>query len=942
MDGTGDFVVCLHSVLQATLLAPCGKSTYSWIMNTTCRTLLASILICLLVANSLFAIDGTSSSYAGRVKTSTERFEIIYEPQDEWAARELVQFADEVYDELSGLLDHAPKRKIPVILTSRPADANGFFSPFPPKVTMHITSPANRFLGSRTAGWMRSLFTHELTHYIHLTSPVGPAKFLTPIFGPDVPAMNTLLMPGWWVEGITTYTESTYSAGGRGNSPTFAFTYRAPLYEDEMWSLSQGAYNSLNPPIGRIYTTGYLMVDHLYHTYGEAAFVEINKKYAAWPFFGMKPAFGKVTGKKPSEVFEDALAAVGQEIESMEAGPLFSPDTIGDFEIPKETAIGLVGQAHTPDEGDHLVRYGTDIEPLVHFAVNGRGNSTIAKDGSHAYITFFHTEPNTRESTPLAPVGFSDLYRYDFGSDTFHALTNGKKLTQPAVSNDGTRVVAIEAVQERYRLVVHDVATQKLRVLYEHPEGSIYQPSFSPDGNSVVAIEILDGKSTLLLVDMDGSARELWPHGDVEMHHPTFIDDHTIWFSADFDGILSLYETSPEGGSIHRILRDPIGIVGAEKVGDSVIYGTYTANGYALREVGSDRLEQVPMDIPTIEDTPHILVLPEESVASSRYFDLPRFNVWLPFTMDIPEFIPGATALFKSLLGTQVLQISGGYHIADALPILSVTYKYAPGPFSILFQGNVNEEVSADKRQQSVMGGLSIPIWRTSSPTGNKSLALSLATRANFPSDTSSVVVNALANFDSRGISAPKAYYGSTIASVSAGVGTRYRFDDHDTAMLAMFGLRGQVPLWNTHQVLRFDIDGGTSLTGGLIEGLNPIGFKRQNKYGTASALVTARYRIPFGIIDQPIPFGGLIGAGMTIYGQTLVHAIDGNFIWEEDVYLGVETTASMAIGAAFTLNATGTIALSIDHPVPTPLFSLSFTNLFGADYESITRISAR
>lgn len=198
------------------------------------RDVTKNLVVLTLLLLGLFAplVASSDLPYEGRREILTDRFQIIFEPQDAWAAQRIASFSDTVYENLTSLLEHAPKKRIPVILVSRNATANGLYSAFPPKITLYITSPAQRFLGSRTADWLHSLFVHELTHYIHLTSPVGPAKFLTPIFGPDVPAMNGLLMPGWWIEGLTTYTESTRSEGGRGDSPLFALTYRAPLYED--------------------------------------------------------------------------------------------------------------------------------------------------------------------------------------------------------------------------------------------------------------------------------------------------------------------------------------------------------------------------------------------------------------------------------------------------------------------------------------------------------------------------------------------------------------------------------------------------------------------------------------------------------------------------------------------------------------------------------------
>ena len=211
----------------------------------------------------ILLILSCSLSAASYQQIETEHTRIIFEEEDVAYAQHVSVFADEVFEELASFLLHTPSVKVPVIITSNTAFANGYYINFPSAVYLYVTSPEDRFLGSRTQDWLKSLFIHELTHYIHLTAPVGPAKFLR-FLGPGVTAMSTVFMPGWWIEGITTYAETAFvEHGGRGDSLKFARIYQASLAQDSLWSLSQGAYNGPFNPSNRIYVTGYLMVDYL-------------------------------------------------------------------------------------------------------------------------------------------------------------------------------------------------------------------------------------------------------------------------------------------------------------------------------------------------------------------------------------------------------------------------------------------------------------------------------------------------------------------------------------------------------------------------------------------------------------------------------------------------------------------------------------------------------
>lgn len=912
-----------------------------------CRRIkLVLSLVLLLVSTSVWSSQ--ELPYQGRMKIETDRFSIIFEPQDAWAAKEITTFADAVFQDLTVLLDHVPSRKIPVVITSRPVQANGYFSPFPAKVILYITSPANRFIGSRTSSWLRTLFSHELTHYIHLTAPVGPAKFLTPIFGPDVPAMNTLLMPGWWVEGITTYMESTLGHGGRGNSPTFALTYEAPLLEESMWSLSKGSYNSLNPPRGRIYTTGYLMVEQVYDMYGKEAFVDINRRFAAWPFFGMDPAFKKVTGKTASEVYAEALSKAERILtKDKKTQPLFSPNRIGDYYLPHVTDMGLVGQTNTPFEGGQLVLYNTGegtITPVAEFPTNGADNSAITKSGSHAYISFLWNDTTAKESINLATPSYSDLYRYDTETGKYRRITTKERLTHPAISPDGQKLVAIESIEDRWRLVSVDIVTGKITTLYEHPTGSVYQPSFSVNGESIVAVEIVSGRATLIIIDSFGKASALLPHSEAEYHNPRFIDENTIWFASDMEDRLALYEKDMQTDQVFRLLRDPIGIVGAIVWNDQIIYSTYTASGYALRSTKEDQLERQEIDLQLLEAgssyKDEISTALTADHPMQKYHDHLRFNVWVPVTMNIPELVPGATAMFRSILGKHVLQASVGYQIEEMLPLANITYQFSPGNYLLSIEGNLNEKTGFASRNHNLSTTTHIPLWKLITPQSRKTLSAALSFGAMFQDIDYAITGLGYLGYEWSRPVVPTEYFGATSFMVSGGMRGDYRSTDKKTAPTIVGAIRGKKSIGKSTQVIGLDIDGGISLTGGTIENLNPIGFSVAGE-APASALFTARYSIPFGIVDKVIPYGGIIGMGLSTHAQKLLHMHNRALSWGDDLYMGTTLHATFAVGAAFTFNASVGVALSIEHPQPHPVLSFNFANLFGTERGVFTQLES-
>lgn len=876
--------------------------------------LLVFCIACTVGLSTLSAHD-EQAPYRGHEQILTDNFQILFEPRDAWAAQRIAGFSDQVLAEITQVLAHTPKRRIPVVLSSRPSVANGYYSPFPAMVTMFLTSPPNRFLGSRTSDWLRSLFTHELTHYIHMTAPVGPAKFLTPLFGPEVPAMNSPLMPGWWIEGITTYMESTRAEGGRGDSPTFKLTYEAPLVEQSMWSISQGAYPSNFPPRGRVYSTGYLMIDHLARIYGEEAFSEINRRFSNWPFFGISPAVKRVTGRTSAELFADALQEVRHSLPSVALlPPLFSPDTIGDFHLPYPTDRGILGFTRTLDAGGAISRYAPDgksLLELIRIPVDSPSSLTVTRDGTTAYVAYLWSDPYHKASTRLVPVSYSDIYRIDLDSHTWTRITTEARLMHPAVSPDGKRLVAIESVEDRYRLVEINMENGSTSVLYENPDGSVYEPSFSPDALALVFVEIVDGQSTLVVIEDQNHPRVLWPRAPAELHSPRFITPDTLWFGSDLSERLSLYEVDRTSGSITLRLTDPVGIIGAIPVGDSVVYATYTSQGYALRKVESTVLVTDPVARP-LPRTDRTQASDVQELPTHSYLDTLRFNLWLPFPINIPnEIMPGASVVMRSILGRHTLGASVGWSITDSLPVGVLLYNYAPGPFTFAVEAHANESYSNTNRRHTVTGSLDLPLWHESIPSGRRSLAAGMAIRGTYVGEQTIGTLFGYAGYGYQDYASPKDFYGTTRYSILGSLQYDHNFTVENRQLVPIASVTGQVPIGRTHQILRLEMD--TAFVGPdfIHQILTPDVLGLQTKLGEIKTRFSLRYGIPLGLFDSPVPYGGLVAAGLVLHAQTAGYLISGSPAWEEDVYVGATLNADFVIGAAVTLRPYAKYAIS-------------------------------
>jgi hypothetical protein len=890
------------------------SATFNRTIIRTIKRPFVRLLILLVFCNAVSSPLIAEASFEGWEQISTAHFQIIFEPQDYAHAQEVASYADEVYLQLSKLLDHSPKEKIPVVITGRTAMANGYFSPIPARIILFTTSPSTRFMGSRTPDWLRSVFVHELTHYIHLTSPVGPASFLTPIFGPAIPAMNTPFMPGWWIEGITTYTESTYSIGGRGDAPFFELAYKAPLIEDEMWSLSQSSYQSAFPPSGRIYVGGYIFVEYLMNRFGEDIYARINQTFANLPFLGLNRAIRLETGFDARDLYNDMLdqrkTAFKEHLPSVQS-KLFSPDDLGDFHLPFITERGVIGWARTYGKGGAIVLYPQEggqpkiLKPV--YPIDAQ-SFDVTHDGQTAVVAISYDTTSHPASIPSASVSYSDIVLIDLVAGVEHWLTHGERLLHPAIHPDGKAVVATQVIGTRYRLVNINLETGLLEVLYENPSGSLYEPRFSPDGQRILVVEVVQGRSALLLLESDKPVRYLEAPGPGGIYRPRFIDNASITFGSDREGTLAVYRHEIENDLTTKVLEDPIGAFGAQVTNGTVIYATYSSKGYALKQIPLETLRTIPTA--TQESTPEPtrpISLGLSSYQSKPYVDIPRFNLWLPLpAIDSGIVAPGVWVMLSSVLNRHQIVASGAWDIDYSLLLGSLDYTFFPSWGALSLNGMLNLVDGGDPelpRQHWVSALVATPLWSKRHLASIQGMDFATQLQFRFRNSGDSLISSSQIMYSIAGQGAARSFFGNQYLGIVGGLHVQTQVPISGNLVLQPFiGLAAQMPVFQTNQVVRLEVEALADSSGLLPEtALLPRGNPSWNQQqGEVKMRGTLLYRIPLGLFDQSIPFGGILGAGATVFAQSAAYLSSGNLAWEQDGYVGLEMHADVVLGALF------------------------------------------
>ncbi|TFG63336.1 MAG: hypothetical protein E4H36_05860, partial [Spirochaetales bacterium] len=589
----------------------------------------------------------SAEPYRGRLQTETEHFLFIYEEKDTDAVRELVTFAENVYTRVTAYFGYHPER-VYVIVNGRTDDANGSYSPMPSRLELYISSPSAPLMGTRTANWLEILFTHEFTHWVHLTYGPGFYGSLARVFGELSTAPLGFHIPGWMTEGIAINIETMFTEGGRGRNPFFEIYYKAPVMEGNLFSLWQAAYGSIYPPRGRVWVAGYMIVHYMMETYGENVFAEINHEYAEFPLFGAWSAIHKITGKRMKDIFadmklfyEDRFAACRE----IPDGRRITPPGYGNYYLPLAADKGLIAYRSTLKSPPALV--------LLDPATNGENKLldvylfdeySYTADSAGNTVVFAASE--TDYASPAGRDSISDLYLFDTASGRVRRLTKGAHLRHPAMSPDGSALAAVQMTGSYSRLVLVDPESGVLSPLYEQDQASMFTPAFSPDGNRLAFVMNLRGMQDIYLLQPGpgaggpetAGARPVTGTDYAGDYVPRWADNGTILFCSDRSGSLELYTVKTGGMEAGEqeeavpLLQDPVAAMGGIMYGGDIIYSSYTSRGFTLKAKPFSRGSTAPAGKPPAggNETPPPVRAWKDIESVKRYIDFPRPVLWVP------------------------------------------------------------------------------------------------------------------------------------------------------------------------------------------------------------------------------------------------------------------------------------------------------------------------
>lgn len=495
------------------------------------------------------------------------RFVIYYVAGHEDIARRVVQLTTEVGRDVTGYLGVDPP-ECPVILAPAEADFNGFYMPFPNRVTLFETPIADELMlatfGTHHSDLLDLLFTHEYTHFAHKTMDDGPAGFFMRLFGSGYAIPNFFASP-WQSEGLATYVESRFNDAGRLKSPLFRAKLLAHVRDGTMWRYPiNGSLTSRSWPGGeRVYLGGAFFTQYIDDRFGVGAMAKAAQFEADWLFPFTAGGVRHATRISIADLWSDYLAYLDTQAKKDEAAarslglpegrPLIpTRDPFDSFAMPLWTPSGTIFAVRSGLERDTaLVEIAADGRILRDTPAPHYHAGRIALDGDS--VLFSATFPVPAGGVTDDDV---DLVRTDLATGDVERLTDGASLYEASFSPDRKRLVAQKRRGNWMDLVVADASQPAAeRPLAGAPNTSYFGPSWSPDGREILAAVKSGPRADLVLIDAaSGRARTVFAADDAgDLSGRFACGGRYVVFASDRSGLWNIYAYDRNGATLTQL-----------------------------------------------------------------------------------------------------------------------------------------------------------------------------------------------------------------------------------------------------------------------------------------------------------------------------------------------------------------------------------------------------
>jgi len=656
-------------------------------------------------------------------------YKVIYPEGIDSLAQAFANRLEYFYPHLGDPLDHRHS-PIPVIIHNESSFSNGVFVWAPKRLEIFTNPNPNGYYQD----WLTQLALHEGRHAVQIDKlNQGFTKGLFYVGGEQLVGAMAIFLPLWYLEGDAVDAETRLSNTGRGRQPSFEMELKAQMLQaDRIYSFSKATGGSYKDFVPNHYKLGYLMVRYGRINYGDKFWVDFQQYAARKPFLLNPTHFSmKQYGiKSKKQFYNNALNGFKQHWTRTALDRTLTPynnwsDTTSrhftNYRFPHHVSESLIFTYKTGiDQLPEFVFLGARGEEMRLFRPGFLSSGRVSFSGSH--VVWDEFVPDTRWSNR----NYSVIRSYEVATGKVKNLGRKTRYYSPAISMDGSQIVAIEQTEkQRYNLAILKIDGTLTHTIPSPGNRYIQHPAWMEnDSGLLMTLSLENGKALYTYSIHSGEWQQLFNAGFDDISFPV-MHDNLIYFSGTFSGIDNIYCFDLDKQLVYQVTSSRFGAFQPQisKDGKTLLYSDYSAGGFNAASISLDEAlwkplvesmdhsEQLSFEQTDQEKTIIELAATPDSVTYvpkkyNKALHLFNFHSWLPLYVDYlnPEFTfdpehipvsPGISLISQNRLSTAVSQVgyeySNGYHMFHSgiklkgrYPVVNLYFDYGGEPMVLL------------------------------------------------------------------------------------------------------------------------------------------------------------------------------------------------------------------------------------------------------------------
>ncbi len=550
-----------------------------------------------------------------------EHIEVHYHNGAERTAKVVAKIADEVWEPICSLYGYEPD-VVHYVIKDIDDYSNGATYFFDNKI--EIWTSALDFDLRGTHNWLRNVISHEFTHMVQIQASIKSSRGLPAVFlqmlnyederRPDILygfpnflisyPLATINVPAWFAEGTAQYMRKEFDYDRWDTHRDMIL--RSYALDGNMLSWNQmGVFGKTSLGNESVYNSGFALTRYIAQKYGEEKLAEISKALGNIWNFTIDAAFEDALGKDGNEIYDEWQEFVTKNYferttdlrTNLVTGDTLGKDGFGNFypAFSKDGSKFIYISNKSADYFGLAAIYHYEFKTKEEKMLVSGIRSTIdwiPGQNKIIYAKLSDDNPNW--------YNVHDIYVYDIDEEEETRLTYNLRANQPAISNDGKKIIFLFQKDGTTNLGLIDVDLDSNKVIdfkqltsFSNGE-QVYNPKFSNDDSFIIFDYSFHHTRDIFKINPDGSGYKEVISTNADERNPVIDKDGNLIYVSDETGIFNIYKYDFNSKE-KKQLTNVLGSAFMPAVSDSgdILYSGYTSSGYKIFYINPEQQEKV-------------------------------------------------------------------------------------------------------------------------------------------------------------------------------------------------------------------------------------------------------------------------------------------------------------------------------------------------------------